>query len=186
MSRADGVVTAPAFLIKKQFELAEEQISEDPQMLRTWAPILNQYGPSLLVQCDESIRLSKRLVESWLGQYMFGGDKDAAVKASRLADYLSNWDNFGSHERAVTMTDLEREGAAVVHLRDDEAFSDAVWGAWNGVSLTMANTGLVKLFENSRGGTRLMQQQMIGIQQAPSPPAIGTRKQRRNEKFGRN
>ena len=51
-------IVAPAHSIKDQFKLASKEITTDPQRLTPWLPILRQYGPSLLSECDGSLNLS--------------------------------------------------------------------------------------------------------------------------------
>jgi hypothetical protein len=97
---------APAHAIKMQFEQAEDEIRKDPAKLAVWMPILNQFGPSLLVECDQQIDLSKSLVRDWLSKYMFAGDADAATKADNVADWLGDWKSFRSHGRPVGLDEL--------------------------------------------------------------------------------
>jgi hypothetical protein len=168
--RPDRVVMAPAQAIKMQFEKAEEEIRRDATKLAAWMPILSQYGPSLLVECDQQIALSRRLVSEWLRQYMFAGDADADAKADGIASYLADWANFASHSRAVGLDKLEARGAVVSRFSDDAGFEDAVWSAWHAISLSLENTGCVKLFENSDGRTKVHQQQLILAAAGPASP----------------
>src|SRR5206468_2601500 len=110
IARPDRVVLAPAHAIKMQFAKAEAEIKKDPAKLATWIPILNQYGPSLLVECDLQIALSQQLVSQWLEKYMFAGQSDAAKKAAEIAAFLGDWGQFGSHGRAIGIDELEKKG----------------------------------------------------------------------------
>ncbi len=61
----DGqTIVSPAQAIKDEFDMAEREVNADPNKLPAWVPILRQYGPSLLAQCDNLIDLSKRLVST--------------------------------------------------------------------------------------------------------------------------
>ena len=60
----------PAQAILDQFELAKREC-QDPRKLGAWLPMLDQYGPDLLVQCDNASKLSEQLVRGWLEHYMF-------------------------------------------------------------------------------------------------------------------
>lgn len=166
--RPDRVVMAPAHAIKMQFKQAEDEIRQDASKLAVWMPILTQYGPSLLVECDQQIQLSKSLVEEWLARYMFAGEANAGAQADAIASWLADWTNFGSHGRAVGLDELEQKGVKVSRFSDDATFEDAVWSVWHAVSLGLENTGLFKIFENSQGQTKLSQQQLI-LGAAPPP-----------------
>lgn len=57
---------APARAIIEQFEKAKEEISDKPALLGAWLPILQQYGPALITQCEKAEQLARRLVgECW-------------------------------------------------------------------------------------------------------------------------
>lgn len=60
-----GIWQAPARAILRQFDQAKEEC-RDPALLGAWIPILQQYGPALIQQCEAAEALAKRLVEEWL------------------------------------------------------------------------------------------------------------------------
>lgn len=178
--RADVVVNAPAFAILEQWAKAGAEIAKDKTTLTQWIPILNQYGPSLLVECEQQIKLSVELVAKWLTDYMLKGEPDAKKTATALAEYLGDWRNFGSHSRAVSISDIAARGAkGAVMLEEGSAFAEAVWSAWHAISITLANTGIVKLFENSIGDTYASTLQIAVGQGLASTPARN-RKERRD------
>lgn len=82
-----GVQSVPAQAILDQFDKAKEEC-QDPKLLGHWIPILSQYGPALIVQCENAIALSKTLLTEWLERYMFSGDTDAAEKAKNILENL--------------------------------------------------------------------------------------------------
>lgn len=190
MSRPDrGTFAAPALAIKKQFEMADQEISKDRLKLPLWVPLISQFGPSLLAECDQALDLSKLLVKEWLRAYMFGDDKDGAAKADAIANDLTNWDKYKSHGRAVFLGELEKLGAHITWIANDPGLRDAVWRTWHAVSVTLQNTGTVKIFENSEGTCTLTQMEVqivapsqVQPAQAPQQPTPGqqpSRQQRR-------
>jgi membrane-bound ClpP family serine protease len=60
-----GRSAVPAHAILAQFELAKKECA-DPTKLAAWIPMLRQYGPALLVQCQLAQDLSRSLVGEWL------------------------------------------------------------------------------------------------------------------------
>ncbi len=64
-----GQRMVPAQAILEQFERAKNEC-QDPAKLGAWLPMLSQYGPDLLVQCEDASEMSKDLVKGWLEAYM--------------------------------------------------------------------------------------------------------------------
>ena len=56
-----GRIAVAAHAILEQFALAKKECA-DPTLLPAWIPILRQYGPALLVQCQLAQDLSRTLV----------------------------------------------------------------------------------------------------------------------------
>lgn len=75
---------APAGSIIEQFDRAAKELKADPSRLPVWIPILQEFAPSLLVECENFIGLSKTLVTNWLKNYMFKDNKDAEKKLIKL------------------------------------------------------------------------------------------------------
>lgn len=61
-----GRMPVPAHAIREQFEMAKEEC-RDQGLLPSWIPVLRQYGPALIIQCQLAIDLSQSLVGDWLG-----------------------------------------------------------------------------------------------------------------------
>ncbi len=116
---------SPAEAIKEQFIKAAGEIASDPRKLSVWIPILQQMGPSLLVQCDNAIALSKTLVKQWLTRFMFEGEcrriaRSASPRAplSQSARACCGVQARGGvaepSGRSASLTHLER----LVHVRE--------------------------------------------------------------------
>ncbi len=170
VNRDGQIVVAPAHAIKEQFQLASKEITNDPQKLTPWLPILRQYGPSLLSECDRSLNLSNKLVSKWLKKYMFSGDPRATAKASRIAKYLTSKAQFQSHARRISIDDLQSKRVKVLDLRTDTMLQNTVWELYIAISLTFGMTGAYKIFENHNGDAIIRQLQLIAPPQTnPSP-----------------
>jgi Serine dehydrogenase proteinase len=149
MLTQNGVVAAEA--IKEQFQKASADILQDQKKLSIWIPILQPMGPALLVQCDNAIDLSKRLVREWLTKYMFKGQAEGATKADKVATYLSTHANFKSHARPVKLEHLAAANLElnIKRLRDDTILHTAVWELYCTMDIVFANLPIYKLFYNS-------------------------------------
>lgn len=164
-----GPRPSPAGAILDQFDLGKKQVARNPSLIGPWLPILQQYGPSLLVECKNHIKLSETLVAGWLQGYMFREHTGAKRKAKRLARYLANDKNFLSHGRRVDIRDLLAHGAVVARVEDlDLAVRNAINRVHLTVMATLDATAAVKIFENSAGAVliRMIQAQLIQQSQA--------------------
>ncbi|CAN5359367.1 S49 family peptidase [soil metagenome] len=158
---------APAGSLKEEFQKAAQEISEDPEKLPVWLPILEKYPPALLIQCDNFIQLGKDLVTKWLKSYMFKGDPDKKEKAAKIAEYLADEKNSLSHARRIDAKTLERLGVKLERVeRQSTAFQEALRKVHLCIALTLDGTDAVKIYENSDGKAfirqiNLMPQQIV-------------------------
>ena len=108
-------------------------------------------GPSLLVQCDNAITLSKTLVQQWLTRFMFAADPDGAAKAHAVADYLGQHSNFKSHGRCIRLSDLVAKnlGLKLIELEADKELHEKVWKVYCAVDVIFGATAIYKMFYNS-------------------------------------
>lgn len=143
---------SPAGSIIEQFDQATKILKKNPDQLPVWVPILREFAPALLVECENYLNLSQTLVSSWLEKYMFAGDAQAKKKAKKIAKHLSDEKNFLSHARRVDIPELETIGVKVQRLADEKPeIQDAVKQLHLAVMATLDATGAVKIFENSQG-----------------------------------
>lgn len=152
---------SPAEAILEQFRKAQEELKEDPSKIQSWLPILAPLGPSLLIDSQHAINLSKEMVTQWTRTYMFAGDPEAENKSREISRYLSDHSAFKSHARAVKIADLLSRGVKVADTRSDPALYKAVDELYCCLDVLFANSPVYKLFENSKGDAL--------IRQAPSP-----------------
>jgi hypothetical protein len=169
-----GPQAVPAQAILDQFEMAKEEC-KDPQKLGTWIPILQQYGPGLLVQSRNALKLSDTLVHEWLREHMFAGDKDAEGKAAKIAAFLNNHEHFKSHGRYIPRDKLEKLGVRVVELEKDQKLQDLVLACYHSATHTFSYAPhVVKLFENNLGKAFVKMEQSFQIipqlVKLPNPP----------------
>jgi ClpP class serine protease len=67
-----GVRPVPAQAILDQFGKAKEEC-KDTANLAAWLPMLGQFGPGLLVQCENALALAKEVVKTWLREPYVSG-----------------------------------------------------------------------------------------------------------------
>ena len=162
---------SPAEAIKEQFLKASQEIAADPKKLSPWLPILQQMGPSLLVQCDNAIDLSKTLVKQWLTRFMFKGESNAEAMADAVAEYLGQHSNFKSHGRCIRMSALLEKnlGLKISSLRADPDVHRKAWALYCGLDVVFSLSPIFKLFYNSNDDGLIRAQ---AIQQILVPGAV--------------
>jgi len=147
-----GSRLAPAQAILDQFDQAKEE-SSDPGKLSAWLPMLQQYGPDLLVQCRSALDMSKTLVEAWLGNYMLKEDSDGSEKAKTAAEWFANHKEFKSHSRHISRDVLAKAGLGLktAELETDQQLQDLALSVFHAAMHTFGATPSVKIVENHMG-----------------------------------
>jgi hypothetical protein len=162
-------LSCPAQAILDQFARASGEISKDPSQLPAWIPILKQYGPSLLQQCENAIELTRSLVSKWLETYMFAGRTDARERAAEVSDALANSRRHLSHGRMIGLDDALALNLNVIDSRDFPELQRKVWDLYVAIQLTFKKTGAVKIVENQRGDAVIDVVQAVHIAMSATP-----------------
>lgn len=165
---------SPAEAVKEQFQQASKEILADQKKVAVWLPILQPMGPSLLVQCDYAIQLSRRLVREWLEKYMFKGDANGAARAASIADYLGTASNFNSHGRRVKLDQLQDPALDfhlnLMNIRDEPKLYAAIWEVYCMMDIMFNNTPTYKLFYNSKDDAMIRHEAEVIVQQVSVGP----------------
>ena len=159
----------PAQAILEQFEKAKKEC-QDPTKLGAWLPMLNQYGPDLLVLCKHANDLSIKLVKSWLETYMFKSDPKGKEKAQSIAKWLSKHSNFQSHGRHISRNELEGKGFKIQHLEEDQEAQDLFLSVFHATTHTFNGTPAVKIIENHLGKAFIKMANSVIVPIPGSPP----------------
>ena len=155
----------PARSIKRGFEKAKERIAkEGPEALPAYIPLIEKYSLELLELCDDSEKLSKELVSTWLKKYMFYGEKGADKKIKKAVSYFSDYDTHLMHSRPLPMEKLTAFGLKI-ELADDK-LQDLLWEAYILLNGFFNVSPFVKLYESAYGVSwgKQFQQVVIGPQ----------------------
>lgn len=166
-----GPRMVPAQAILEQFELAKNEC-QDSAKLGAWLPMLNQYGPDLLVQCENANRLSEELVRGWLETYMFKNEQNRKKKSKDIGKWLSKHGHFMSHGRHIQRSELEKHGLRVEYLEDDQRAQDLFLSVLHATTHTFNGTSAVKIIENHLGKAFIKKAHPVVVQipgGAPGP-----------------
>ena len=168
VNSGSGTRYAAAQAILDQFDKAKLDM-EISDSIGAWYPMLSQYGPELLVLCENSIELSKSLVETWLKEYMFREQEDGSMKAKKISEWLANHRNFKSHGRHILRPQLEENELVITRVEADKELEDLMLSVLHATTHTFLQTPTVKIIENHLGRA-FIKQAIPAIQVDPVPP----------------
>ncbi len=154
----------PAYGAIEEFETAFKEIALDPKRVRVWAPILGQYRPTFLGQCQNAITVSKAFVRQQLAKGMFHGDPNARQKAAKITNALSSYRVNKAHDRHIHMTECKRPGLKIERLEDDQDLQDLVLTVHHCYMNALMNGPSFKIIENLNGIAFVKQQIQIAMQ----------------------
>lgn len=145
----NGTTSNPAKAIIDQFYKALLEVNQPDRA--AWAILLNQYGPSLITQCENYINMSQNLIKDWLRRFMFNNDATMEPLINSIASYLSDHDNFKSHGRHISREKAQKIGLKIKKLEEDQNFQDLVLSVFHATTHTFTATPAMKIIENQNG-----------------------------------
>lgn len=161
----------PARGVMEQFERAKRECAADPSVIGAWLPILQQYGPALLDQCEKADLLARRLVAEWLVEYMLQGKEGAEDKAAAIAGWFADYGATQSHALGIDREAARSQGVNIIDLEADQDLQDAVLSVHHATMHTFENP-VAKLVENHEGRAFVQIQQVMQVQ-VPVPMVPG-------------
>ena len=166
------LVTVPARAALDQFGRIEEDVIADPNKLRSRLPIIRQYGPSFLQECQNAIERSEILATEWLRDYMFEGEDDAEERAKSIATWLADHNNFRIHSSPVWMEQL-LEVESTVKIRQlgdaDDGFASAIMDVYWAIDVTFDSTDAIKIVEHQHRSAYIRLRRVTRVVQGPQP-----------------
>jgi Serine dehydrogenase proteinase len=178
LQTALGNRLVPVQNILEQFERALRD-GADPVKLRVWAPMLTQYGPDLLVTCQNLASLSEELVSEWLKSYMFKGQADAEAKGKAIARWLSGHSTFKTHARPLSRDELRAQGLTGIRaLGQNQAEQDLFLSIHHATAHTFTSTAGVKIIENNLGKADMRMLNVVQPISRKSPRSLESRRRR--------
>jgi len=156
----------PARSIKRGFEKVKERIAkEGSESLPAYIPLIEKYSLDLLELCEDSEKLAKELVSTWLKEYMFKGEKNVGRKIRKAVSYFSNYDEHLIHSRPLSLDKLS--GFNLKIELADGTLQDLLWEAYILLNGFFNVSPFVKLYESLHGVSWGKQFQQIFIGQQP-------------------
>jgi len=152
---------APAYAVIEEFNraLSEIQIKNpdgsinpgavNQANLAIWTPIISQYRPTFITQCEYAITRSNAFVEEQLTNVMFKSYKTAKSKAKKVVKQLTQYKD--GHDKHYHLEDLKAMGLKVEQLELNEDLQDLVLTVHHCYMHTLMNTPAHKIIENQNG-----------------------------------
>lgn len=155
----------PAHGVVQEFKRAVREIKNDASRIAVWQPIIGQYRPTFLGQCENAITWSNDFVEQQLRDGMFEGATDRKIKAKKTTRALSNYPKNKTHDRHFDAVECEKMGLSIKHLETDPILQDLVLTVHHCYMHLMMNTAAYKIIENQNGVA------LVKNAAPPTPPA---------------
>lgn len=147
----NGHFTAPAQSIINEFNQAKAEIIADPKVAPIWVNKIHSLPHGILDICQNTTKLAKEKVSTWLEAYMFKGEADAKAKADKIATWLGNADLHKTHGKPICMKEAKEQGLKIVELESEQEFQDKVLSVYHATLITLEITNCIKLIENHDG-----------------------------------
>ena len=171
-----GNKTHSARAIQEGFSKAREDIEQDTKLAHLWAPILQNMGPSLVLEANKALAYSKELVVDWLNKRMLKDISDETErqnKANNIAAYFNAEDTSSHgqvhvHGQRIGAAKLKELGLKVELLENDQSLQNDVLTAYHLMTLIFETTASLKFIASDRGKMWVKQQQQILV---PAPPS---------------
>lgn len=141
----------PAHGIIEEFNRAAQEIQRTPAKAPLWQVIIAKYQPTLIGECEKAIQWSNQVAKEWLVTGMFAGEKDAAEKADRVVNELSDHALQKSHARHISMAKAKELGLNVKPLEENAALQEAFLTVHHACIQTLAGSPAIKIIENQKG-----------------------------------
>ena len=140
----------PSKAIRDGFEKTKKKIiKEGPEALPAYIPLIEKYSLDLLELCEDSEKLSKKLVFDWLKEYMFKDEKNIDdEKIKQIVEYLSNYEEHLIHSRPLSIKKLSQFQLKIKLA--DKILQDLLWEAHILINGFFSITPVVKLYENTK------------------------------------
>lgn len=146
-----GMRSVAAQSVLDQFDKAQRE-SSDPEKLSTWLPMLSQYGPDLLVQCEVALEMSEELVQQWLESYMFKNSSNGKKQSKAVSKWLADHKHFKSHSRHLSKDELIKQKMKITALEEDKDLQDLSLSVFHATIHAFTGTMALKIVENHKGG----------------------------------
>jgi len=160
----------PAKSIINGFDKAKTMIKkEGANTLPAYLPLIEKYSLDLFELCEDSEKLSKELVSSWLKQYMLKGKKVNGQKLKKIVSYFSDYNKHKIHSRPLTPEKLAQFSDLKIEIAQ-QPLQDLLWEAYILLNGFFNVSPFIKLYESTGGVSWGKHFQFFTEPPRPNPP----------------
>lgn len=151
-----------AHALLEEFQKAVKEIRENPSLIHVWQPIIAQYKPTLIGECEKVIQWSNSLIKEWLSRNMLENNPEkVATVLKELGDHSVNL----AHDRHLSAEKCRNIGLVIKELESEQKVQDAVLSIHHIYFHTFNDTASFKIIENHKGIAFIQQAQPMMIPQ---------------------
>ncbi len=157
------IANMPAQGILDEFDLAADEIKNDPSRAIVWQPIIAKYWPTLITSAAHAIDWSEEILKTCLKRCMFARDtaRVSSRKIRTTLNMLGKQANSKSHARHINPDVAKSLGLNIVALEDDQELQDLVLTLHHAYTHTLSQTSATKIIENHLGVAHVNQVQVV-------------------------
>lgn len=171
-----------AIAIQEEFKQAKKDIESNIRLAHLWAPILQNMGPSLVVEAAKALSYSKELVKNWLNKRRMFQTRSHEEK-SAIIDKVTTYFNaeqtdIGSihvHGQRIGIQKLRELEITVEDLEGTQDLQNAVLTSYHLMTLIFEASPSVK-FIVSNHGKMWSKNQILPLPVLPASPAKDRKK----------
>lgn len=135
----------------EEFQSAIQAVKDDPSTVEIWKTVVDKYPPTFIGECNNAIRMSKKVVTEWLKENMFSTLPDPGQRAKEVTNQLASHNTTMTHARHIDSENAKRIGLVIEDMEDDDELQDRVLTVHHSYMHTLSSTTVKKIVENQNG-----------------------------------
>ncbi len=147
----------PAHGILEEWNQAKRETIANPATTSLWQVVVSKYNPTILGECEKSIKWSEEIASDCLKTGMFSNDENAEEKIKRILKELGDHALTKAHNRHISIDKAKEIGLIITDLSSDPGLEDAVMSVHHACMITLNQTVAIKLIENNLGVSYIKQ-----------------------------
>lgn len=112
------IIDVAAKNVKKEFDLAKEEITANPDSIPYWSMLLEKYPVNFSIECEKAIEWSEDILEKSLKHSMFKNSNQKEI--NRIKKELITGENIKDHAQNLSAEKCKEIGLNIKKLEDDE------------------------------------------------------------------
>ena len=145
-----GMRMVAAQAVLAQFKKVKSELTNREDR-HVWGHLISQYGPDLIVKCENAMNLSRKLVRIWLHNFMFESQPDRIELSEKISKWLADHSKFMSNSRHLPRDQLVQKGLVIDNLEDCHELQDLSLSVFHATTHLFIRFKVGKVVENQFG-----------------------------------